>query len=241
MMIRTAGGPSVSPIDFNERRTPRFTRNTWIAIAIVGSAHVGLGAVLYAQRFELKPPVATPSNPIDVEIWRPQKEPPPPAIEPEIKPQPANTVFNETPAPPVNTEVVTAVSGDTPTSGTTITLAIPVPEPTPEAPPAPPQPPQPPLIRNPSWSSQPSGEQMMRAYPNRAVQANIEGSVGMNCLVNSNGSVSDCNVVRETPGSYGFGRAAQSLSRYFRINPRTVNGAAEGSRVNINLRFNLPE
>ena len=48
------------------------------------------------------------------------------------------------------------------------------------------------------------------------------------------------NVSRETPGGYGFGRAAQGLSRHFRVNPRTVNGAAEGSRVNINLRFNLP-
>jgi protein TonB len=52
--------------------------------------------------------------------------------------------------------------------------------------------------------------------------------------------VTDCNVLRETPGGYGFGRAAQGLSRHFRVNPRTVNGAAEGSRVNINLRFTPP-
>ena len=51
----------------------------------------------------------------------------------------------------------------------------------------------------------------------------------------------DMGDVRETPGGYGFGRAAQGLSRYFRVNPRTVNGAAEGSRVNINLRFAPPE
>jgi protein TonB len=53
--------------------------------------------------------------------------------------------------------------------------------------------------------------------------------------------VTDCNVQSETPGGYGFGRAAQGLSRHFRVNPRTVNGAAEGSRVNINLRFAPPE
>ena len=38
-----------------------------------------------------------------------------------------------------------------------------------------------------------------------------------------------------------FGRAAQSVSRYFQISPQTVNGAAQGSRVAINMRFNLPQ
>lgn len=48
-------------------------------------------------------------------------------------------------------------------------------------------------------------------------------------------------MLRETPGGYGFGRAAQSLSPHFRVNPRTVTSAPEGSRVNISLRFSLPE
>ena len=81
----------------------------------------------------------------------------------------------------------------------------------------------------------------MRAYPPRAIAANVNGSASLNCLVLPSGAVTDCNVTRETPGGYGFGRSAQSLSRHFRVNPRTVNGAAEGSRVVINLRFNLPE
>ena len=81
---------------------------------------------------------------------------------------------------------------------------------------------------------------MTRAYPARAINAGIAGSASLNCLVLPTGAVTDCNVARETPGGYGFGRAAQGLSRQFRVNPRTVNGAAQGSRVNINLRFNPP-
>ena len=82
---------------------------------------------------------------------------------------------------------------------------------------------------------------MMDAYPRRALQADVAGSASLNCLVLPTGAVTDCNVTRETPGGYGFGRAAQGLSRYFRVNPRTVDGAAEGSRVSIALRFTLPE
>ena len=81
----------------------------------------------------------------------------------------------------------------------------------------------------------------MRAYPPRASAAGVAGSASLNCLVLPTGAVTDCNVSREAPGGYGFGRAAQDLSRHFRVNPRTVNGAAEGSRVNINLRFTAPE
>ncbi|RZJ03928.1 MAG: energy transducer TonB [Brevundimonas sp.] len=96
------------------------------------------------------------------------------------------------------------------------------------------------MIRNPSWISQPTGAQLMRAYPTAAITREMEGSARLNCLVLPTGSVTDCNVVSET-GNIGFGRAAQSLSRYFRINPRTVNGAAEGSRVDIGIRFTLPD
>ena len=66
MMIRTAGGPGlVNPIDFHERRTPRFSRTTWIAVAVVAAGHVGLGAALYYQRFEMPlPEVADPPTTI---------------------------------------------------------------------------------------------------------------------------------------------------------------------------------
>jgi protein TonB len=240
MMIKTAGGPGmVSPIDFNERKAPRFSKATWVAVGIVVAAHAGLGAAMYYQRFEM-PLIEQPvlRDPIDVTFERLPR----PVLEPKTVPTPPNTRLNETAAPPDNIESIAVVQGETTAeSSNTITLTSENPQPVDNAPAAEPVRQPPAIITNPSWSRQPSAGQMMRAYPDRAITAGVAGSASLNCLVLPSGAVTDCNVTRETPGGYGFGRAAQGLSRHFRVNPRTVNGAAEGSRVSINLRFNAPE
>jgi protein TonB len=242
MMIKTAGGPGmVHPIDFNERRRPRFSKATWIATGAVLAFHAALGAALYYQRFELPAAVERPQPPVvDIEFVRPK--PPEPVKTIETPPAP-NPPLNKTPIPLAPTETLAAVPTDKPTGDTTVlTFDKPVEAPQPESTAHEPAPtPVPPVIRYPTWDRQPTPEQMMRAYPPRAQTAGVSGSASLNCLVLPNGSVTDCNVTRETSGGYGFGRAAQSLSRYFRINPRTVDGAAEGSRVAISLRFTLPE
>ena len=241
MMIKTAGGPGmVSPIDFNERRTPRFSKATWVALGIVGAAHIGLGAAMYYQRFELKLPIETQQPPPTIiTLERPEPKPLP---DPKpVPPAAPTTRYNETPTAPETTETVTVIQGETAAvESSSISITSNPPEPVDNAPAAEPVRPPPSVIRNPSWSRQPSADQMMRAYPERAITAGVAGSASLNCLVLPSGMVTDCNVTRETPGGYGFGRAAQGLSRHFRVNPRTVNGAAEGSRVNINLRFNPP-
>jgi protein TonB len=241
MMIRTAGGPGlVSPFDYNERKTPRFTRTTWIAVAVVAAGHIGLGVALYYQKFELAPPIVNepPVTIIDL-IPVPRPKPPEPTPAPE-QPVPPNTKVNELPTEPTATEVVHVVSGETVAEGSTITTARPVPDPVVDAAPTIVRPQPPAVITSPRWVRQPSGEQLMRAYPDRALRAEVGGLVTLNCLVQPNNRVADCNVIGETPGGYGFGRAAEGLTRYFQIAPRTVNGAAEGSRVNIAIRFNPP-
>ena len=241
MMIKTAGGPGlVSPIDFHERKRPRFSRATWVAVGIVLAAHVGIGTALYYQRFEMPLAPERPEGPI-IEVFNYRPKPPVPVTRSETPPAP-NPPLNDTPRPLTPTETFAAVPTDaTPTEGTVLTFDTEVPAPIPNstAGPAPALPPA--VIRNPSWSRQPSADQLMRAYPERASAAGVAGSASLNCLVLPTGAVTDCNVLSETPGGYGFGRAAQGLSRHFRVNPRTVNGAAEGSRVNINLRFTPPE
>ena len=240
MMMTTAGGPGlVHPLDFNERKRPRFSRATWIATGIVVAAHAGLGVALYYQRFEIAATVAPPERrPIDVIFRRP---PPPKPVEAKTPPAP-NPNVNDTPIPERPVETLPTESSDKPVGDTTvITTTRPVDVFVPNSTTTEPVVTPAPVIRNPTWSRQPTSEQLMRAYPGRAITADVSGSASLNCLVLPNGAVTDCNVTRETPGGYGFGRAAQSLSRYFRINPRTVDGAAEGSRVNISLRFTLPE
>lgn len=239
MMIRTAGGPGlVSPFDYNERKTPRFSRNTWIALAVVGAGHVGLGAALYYQRFEMELPVQATLPAIDIEMTTLPK-PPQPTPAP-LRPQPPNTRVNELPAPPTTPDVVAVTQGDTVAEGSTITLNHKAPDPIESAPPVTVAPKPPAVITNPRWERQPSADQLMRAYPDRALRAEVGGLATLNCLVEPNGRVSDCNLANETPGGYGFGRAAQGLTRHFQISPRTVDGAAVGSRVNIAIRFNPP-
>ena len=241
MMIRTADGPGlVSPFDYNERRTPRFTRTTWIALAVVAAGHVGLGVALYYQKFELAPPVEDlgPVTIIDL-VPLPKPKPPEPTPAPE-QPTPPNTRTNTLPTAPATTDVLPIEQGETVAEGTTISIADKAPEPVVDATPARVTPQPPAVITSPRWVRQPSAEQLMRAYPDRALRAEVGGLVTLNCLVQASGRVADCNVTGETPGNYGFGRAAEGLSRYFQIAPRTVNGAAEGSRVNIAIRFNPP-
>ena len=242
MMIRTAGGPPmVSPLDYGERREPRFKRSTWVAIGVVSAAHLALGAALYAQRFELAPPAPSEPGPVTiVDLFTPPKPPPPRTLE-KVPPQPPTTKTNPLLAPPTATETLTITTGDKVAESTTLTTTTVTPEPTPDATPTPAVIETPPrVITNPSWLRQPSGDQLSRAYPDRALEAGVSGSAVLNCRVETSGRVSDCAVVSETPGNQGFGRAAMGLSRYFQLNPRTVNGAAEGSRVNIGLRFAPP-
>jgi protein TonB len=241
MMIRTAGGPGlVSPFDYNERKTPRFNRTTWIALAVVAAGHLAAGAALYYQRFDMAVPTETPTTPPTIiELVRPKPRPPEP-LPATAQPQAPNTVMNELPAPPTAENVIHVVQGETIAEGSTISTVEKAPAPVVDAPrvTAPPAPPA--VITSPSWIRQPSEDQLMRAYPDRALRAEVGGLATMNCLVQPNGRVADCNLTGETPGGYGFGRAAGGLTRYFQISPRTVNGAAVGSRVNINIRFNPP-
>lgn len=245
MMMNHAGGPGlISPLDYGETQRRMLTPTTVTALGLVLAAHVGIGIALYYQRFEL--PVSAPSTPEPAMKLEFYKQPPP---QPEVSPEPP------APNPPIHkplttvptTETLTVVIPDVPTpaTGPAMTLTQIIPDPTPAGTgntPTETVPAGPPTITNPDWVRKPSGEALMRAYPERAIAANVTGSATLSCAVRVNGTLTDCQVVSETPGGYGFGRAATRLSRDFRMSPRTVDGqAVGGARVTVGIRFTLPE
>ena len=93
----------------------------------------------------------------------------------------------------------------------------------------------------PDWLEKPSGEDMSAFYPRRAERHDLNGRATLKCQVDAGGSLVNCKVLAESPQGEGFGAAAISLSRKFRMTPPRGDIGPTPPEVTIPIVFQIPD
>ena len=95
-------------------------------------------------------------------------------------------------------------------------------------------------ILAPTWLSRPTGQDILEAYPHRALERQLSGHTTMRCIVDSTGKMSKCEIVEETPAGHGFGDAELKLAPLYRMTITQPNGCSNiGAVMVIPMRWSV--
>ncbi len=96
-------------------------------------------------------------------------------------------------------------------------------------------------IGEPMWVSGPTGAVVRAAFPAKASALGVRrGQVGLSCVADASGRMSECQVLAQSPSGDGFGEAALTLAREMTINPWTEDGRpVEGRQAEFSIPFDL--
>jgi protein TonB len=90
-----------------------------------------------------------------------------------------------------------------------------------------------------SWAAQPSGRDLIQAYPPRALARGIQGETRLMCRIWPNGRLYGCYVVSETPPGFGFAGAALSLVPRFQARLLPGRPIPRDMRVTVGIHWVL--
>ena len=80
------------------------------------------------------------------------------------------------------------------------------------------------------WARMPNHDDIMAAYPRRALEHWVGGRSAMECLVKTDGTLTYCFVKEEAPRNWGFGAALVSLAPKFRADAESETDLSVGGR-----------
>lgn len=73
----------------------------------------------------------------------------------------------------------------------------------------------------------PTGADMQRAYPTRALEANgVTGLAVVDCVIGETGRFENCRVLKEEPQGYDFGQGALRAALKFRVKTTAPDGTS---------------
>lgn len=89
-----------------------------------------------------------------------------------------------------------------------------------------------------SWAEAPTPADVLAAYPPQALAAKVTGFVSLQCGFDRDGRLEDCQTLGAEPKGQGFERAAKTLSKRFRLDPKELPGVRmRDAGVNLPVTF----